>query len=137
MKKLLMIAKMNFWSSRQEICLMRNQSQNFALWCVILTDRTIHVLFLFVSTCLCESDLSTLLEMNTKHWKLNMICFCALSSTLQHISELMKKKQSRVSHSLDNDVDEIRIKIIGSFSGFVLFGWLGFMANQPLQVIWC
>ena len=55
----------------------------------------------FVSTYLCESGLSTLLQMKTKQRNrldVENDVRCALFNTFLRIHELSKKKQSQVSH---------------------------------------
>jgi hypothetical protein len=66
-----------------------------------VAERAIHTLFPFVSTYHCQSGFSTLLQMkrnqrSTLEVKHDMLC--ALSSTPLRIQELVKKKQSQVSH---------------------------------------
>jgi len=66
-----------------------------------VAERAIHALLPFVSTYLCESGFSTLLQMKTKQrsrLEVENDLRCALSSTPPRIQELAKKKQSQVSH---------------------------------------
>lgn len=89
LNKLLMIVQINFWSWRlfqeQEICLMRNQSQNFGTWCAIpiekMVERAIHVLLQLC--CWLITKQRNRLEVDLR---------CTLSSTSPNIPKLAKKK---------------------------------------------
>ena len=66
-----------------------------------VTKKAIQGILPFVSTYLCESGFSTLLQIKTKQRNrldIENDVRCALSNTFPRIHELSKKKQSQVSH---------------------------------------
>ena len=66
-----------------------------------MTKKTIQGILPFVSTYLCKSGFSTLLQIKTKQRNrldVKNDVRCALSNTFPRIYELSKKKQSQVSH---------------------------------------
>ena len=66
-----------------------------------VTKKAIQGILPFVSTYLCESGFSTLLQIKTKQRNrldVENDMRCALSNTFPRIHELSKKKQSQVSH---------------------------------------
>ena len=66
-----------------------------------VTKKAIQGILPFVSTYLCESGFSTLLQIKTKRRNrldVENDVRCALSNTFPRIHELSKKKRSQVSH---------------------------------------
>jgi len=77
----------------------------------------------FVSTYLCESGFSTLLQMKTKQRNrldVQIDMRCALSNNFPRIHELSKNKQSQVSHCLLNSHHEYN-KFLFCFELFISF----------------
>ena len=66
-----------------------------------VAKKAIQDILPFVSTYLCESGFSTLLQMKTKQRNrldVENDMRCALSTTFPRTHEMSKKKQSQVSH---------------------------------------
>ena len=65
------------------------------------TETALHILIPFVSTYLCESGFSSLLQIKAKHKKRLAVeedLCCALSQTTPRIQLLSKNKQEQISH---------------------------------------